>query len=172
VFGLSFPGPVGLAAGFDKKAEAVDALLAAGFGFVEAGTCTPRPQAGNPQPRLFRLREDKAVINRLGFNNPGKDVFVANLRARKRAGIVGANIGKNKDSADAVADYVTMLEACAPIADYITVNISSPNTKGLRDLQEKQALSHLLSALLEKRAAMGSRIPLLLKIAPDLAATD
>lgn len=171
-FGLHFPSPVGLAAGFDKNAEAVDGLLAQGFGFVEAGTCTPRPQAGNPKPRLFRLRQDGAVINRLGFNNRGKEAFVAHLRARRRAGVVGANIGKNKDSEDAIADYVTMLEAVAAHADYVTVNISSPNTEGLRALQERESLDALLGALASSRArlaeAQGRRVPLLLKIAPDL----
>lgn len=169
-FGLHFPSPVGMAAGFDKNAEVADALLAQGFGFVEVGTCTPKPQTGNAKPRMFRLQEDEAVINRLGFNNLGKYVFTTNLRAPKRAGIVGANIGKNKDSEDAIADYVTMLEAVRDSADYITVNISSPNTVGLRALQERQALDALLSALLDARGT--SRVPLLLKIAPDVAEAE
>lgn len=172
VFGMDFPSPVGLAAGFDKNAEALDALLGTGFGFIEEGTCTPRPQLGNPRPRIFRLGEDKAVINRLGFPSCGKEVFIANLKKRTHRGIMGVNIVKNRDSADAVADYVTLLEALAPYADYIAINVSSPNTKGLRDLQGKQALFALLSALIEKRAVMQSRIPLLLKIAPDLSEAE
>ncbi len=163
VFGLDFKTPLGLAAGFDKNAECINPLLALGFGFVEAGTCTPLPQGGNAKPRIFRLKEDEAVINRLGFNNSGREVFVRNLQKRRAAGVVGANIGKNKDSADAVDDYVTMLEAAQPYADYVTVNVSSPNTEGLRDLQERKALDELLAALLQKRTK-----PLLLKIAPDL----
>lgn len=159
-----------MAAGFDKNAEAVDALLAQGFGFVEAGTCTPKPQAGNPKPRMFRLTEDAAVINRLGFNGRGKDVFVANLRRRGGRGIVGANIGKNRDTQDTIADYVAMLEAVAPHVDYITVNISSPNTEGLRALQEKDALETLISALFATRSGMDRHLPLLFKIAPDLDA--
>lgn len=176
LFGLTFSSPVGLAAGFDKNAAVVDALLAQGFGFVEAGTVTPRPQAGNPRPRLFRLSEDRAIINRLGFNNQGLTAFVKHLRARKSDGIVGANIGKNKDSADAVADYVCGLEAVYPYADYVTINISSPNTPGLRALQQKESLNTLLAALMEKRdllsLAHGRRLPLMLKVAPDLGASQ
>ncbi|HEU5046775.1 MAG TPA: quinone-dependent dihydroorotate dehydrogenase [Rickettsiales bacterium] len=176
VFGLSFASPVGMAAGFDKHAEAVDALLAQGFGFVEAGTVTPLPQSGNPKPRLFRLPEDEAVINRFGFNSHGMHVFVKNLEKRRRAGIVGANIGKNKDSLDAVHDYATLLEGVYDKVDYITVNISSPNTVGLRDLQRKEALSGLVMEVENRRTKLAlahkKRKPLLYKIAPDLSDRD
>jgi dihydroorotate dehydrogenase len=170
LWGLEFPNPIGLAAGFDKNAVAADALLAQGFGFVETGTVTPLPQAGNARPRMFRLAEDAAVINRLGFNNGGAEAYARNLARRGHAGIVGANIGKNRDSADAVADYALMARRVAPLADYITVNVSSPNTQGLRDLQHKEALRALLGAVLQARdeGAGGRRVPLLLKIAPDL----
>lgn len=141
VFGLAFKNPVGLAAGFDKNARVVNRLLAQGFGFVEAGTVTPLPQLGNPRPRMFRLREDEAVINRLGFNNEGRDAFVANLKGRKRAGVLGVNIGKNKDCRDAVSDYLTGIEAVYPYADYITINISSPNTVGLRTYSKRRISS-------------------------------
>jgi dihydroorotate dehydrogenase len=175
-FGLSFANPVGLAAGFDKNAEAVKALLMQGFGFVEAGTVTPLPQPGNPHPRLFRLPEDNAIINRLGFNNKGVHVFAENLRKNKTNGVVGANIGKNKDSLDTMYDYVTSLEAVYPYADYITVNISSPNTVGLRDLQQKAALSELMQVVAKKRDELSSKHgghkPILYKIAPDLTPQD
>jgi len=168
-FGLHFKNPIGLAAGFDKNAVAIDALLAQGFGFVEAGTVTPRPQPGNPKPRIFRLGEDQAVINRLGFNNHGLKSFRQNFARRDtHAGIAGANIGKNKEATDAVADYVTGLHKVHGIADYITINISSPNTQGLRDLQQRDALGQLLAALAEARANYPARVPLLLKVAPDL----
>jgi dihydroorotate dehydrogenase len=166
-FGLDFPNPVGLAAGFDKDAEVPDAMARFGFGFVECGTVTPRPQAGNPRPRLFRLREDGAVINRMGFNNGGMDAAAANLRARRGKGIVGINIGANKDSADRIADYATCYAALAPLADYVTVNVSSPNTPGLRGLQNREELTRLLGSLMNLRATTVMR-PLLLKIAPDL----
>lgn len=169
LWNLPFANPVGMAAGFDKNAESVNPLLHQGFGFVEVGTCTPRPQEGNAKPRLYRLPKQKAVINRMGFNNKGAAVFVENLKRREAAGVVGANIGKNKTSDDAVADYVSMVEAVAPFSDYITINISSPNTTGLRDLQEKSALEALLSALCEARDKAGEKPPLLLKIAPDLS---
>ena len=172
LWGRSFPNPIGLAAGFDKNAEVPDAMLRFGFGFVETGTVTPRPQAGNPKPRLFRLTEDRALINRLGFNNQGLEAVQARLAARRgRPGLVGANIGKNKDSADAIADYVVGLRALAPLADYITVNVSSPNTPGLRDLQRKATLLSLIAALKDARAVAVPRDPppLLLKIAPDLS---
>lgn len=174
VFGLTFSNPVGIAAGFDKNAVAINGLLRQGFGFVECGTVTPLAQAGNPKPRIFRLTEDRAVINRLGFNNEGLEAFVRQFSARKpELGIAGANIGKNKDAADAVADYVTGLRRVHGIADYVTVNISSPNTKGLRDLQQREALEQLLAALLREREACrerdGRRVPLLLKVAPDLS---
>ena len=170
--GLKLENAVGLAAGFDKDAETPDAMLAAGFGFVECGTVTPLPQAGNPRPRLFRLDEDQAVINRLGFNNGGLEPFAARLAARRRRGIVGANIGANKDSADRIGDYVLGLTRLWGLADYFTVNISSPNTPGLRALQTRQALEDLLGRLGEARAALradGPDAPVFLKIAPDLA---
>jgi len=171
VAGLEFPNPVGLAPGYDKNAEVPDAMLALGFGFVEAGTITPRPQAGNPRPRLFRLAEDRAVINRMGFNNEGLATALQRLRARRgRPGIVGVNIGANKDSPDRIADYVTGTEAVAPLADYITVNISSPNTPGLRALQDKSALDELLAAVMAARGAGGP--PVFLKVAPDLEPAD
>lgn len=174
LFGLTFVHPLGLAAGYDKNAEALDALTRLGFAFVEAGSVTPRPQEGNPKPRLFRLAEDRAVINRMGFNNKGAEIFVRNLAKRaSSAGIVGANIGKNKDTIDAAADYVALLPKVAPHADYVTINISSPNTKGLRDLQEREQLDALLTAIVQSRAGIAAllnrRIPLLLKIAPDLS---
>lgn len=175
VFGLDFPNPLGLAAGYDKDAEAPDAAARLGFGFVEVGTVTPRPQAGNPRPRLFRLARERAVINRMGFNNAGLDVMRARLA--KRAGrpgagraILGANLGANKDSDDRIADYVAGLTALYALADYFVVNVSSPNTPGLRGLQEGAALGDLLGRLMAARAAMAGaeRKPLLLKVAPDL----
>ena len=177
--GLRLPNPVGLAAGFDKNAEAPDAMLAAGFGFVECGTVTPLAQAGNPRPRLFRLAEDQGVINRMGFNNQGLEAFAGRLRRRARRGVVGANIGANKDSADRIGDYVTGLRRLWGLADYFTVNISSPNTPGLRALQTRQALEELLGRLAEARAALKAQAadetadeaadaPVLLKVAPDL----
>ncbi|HEY4276525.1 MAG TPA: quinone-dependent dihydroorotate dehydrogenase [Rhizomicrobium sp.] len=167
VLGLDFPNPVGLAPGFDKDAEIPDAMLQLGFGFVECGTVTPLPQIGNPQPRLFRLPEDGAVINRMGFNNRGMDVAAARLSARRRQGIVGINIGANKESADRIADYARGFARLSPFADYVTANISSPNTPGLRGLQNKDELTRLLSVLVEARQKTGHK-PILLKIAPDL----
>jgi dihydroorotate dehydrogenase len=168
-FGLDFPNPIGLAAGFDKNAEVTEAMLALGFGFVEAGTVTPLPQQGNPKPRLFRLAEDRAVINRLGFNNRGLAAARARLLAvRDHPGIRGINIGANKDSADRIGDYVKGLSELGPLASYVTVNVSSPNTPGLRGLQDRPQLEALLSALAETRARLARRVPLLLKIAPDL----
>ena len=171
-FGLEFNNPVGLAAGFDKNASAVNGLLSQGFGFVEAGTVTPLPQSGNPKPRLFRLTEDEAIINRFGFNSEGVHVFAENLKKRKKSGIVGANIGKNKDSLDAIYDYSTTLSAIYDLVDYVTVNISSPNTIGLRSLQQKDALSALMLEIEKRRAelalASGKRKSILYKIAPDL----
>ena len=167
-FGLRFANPVGLAAGFDKNAQVPTAMRRFGFGFVECGTVTPRPQAGNPRPRLFRLTEDGAVINRMGFNNDGMEAAAARLAARKSGGIVGINIGANKDSADRIADYRTAFARLAPLADYVTVNVSSPNTPGLRGLQGKDELTALLSALTQERARLALSKPLLLKIAPDL----
>ncbi len=169
-FGLSFPNPIGLAAGFDKDARIPGAMAKFGFGFVECGTVTPRPQAGNPRPRLFRLSEDQAVINRMGFNNGGMEAAAANLKARRGRGIVGINIGANKDSADRIKDYALCFERLAPLADYVTVNVSSPNTPGLRGLQNKDELTRLLSTLVEARGRHGHK-PLLLKIAPDLDAS-
>ncbi|HVY00267.1 MAG TPA: quinone-dependent dihydroorotate dehydrogenase [Pseudorhodoplanes sp.] len=175
-FGLNFPNPVGVAPGFDKNAEAPDALLRLGFGFVEVGTVTPRPQAGNPRPRVFRLDADEAVINRLGFNNDGSQRVLARLAARAgRGGIVGVNIGANRDSADRVADYVRLIELFAPVASYVTVNISSPNTPGLRDLQQAKALDDLLARVIAARdrvSANAGPTPVLLKIAPDLSLND
>lgn len=171
--GLDLPNCVGLAAGFDKNAEVPDAMLAAGFGFVEAGTVTPLAQAGNPRPRLFRLTEDQAVINRMGFNNGGLEPFAQRLSARQgRGGVVGANIGANKDASDRIQDYVTGLTRLWGLSDYFTANISSPNTPGLRALQTKAALEELLGRLAETRAALkvasGADYPIFLKVAPDL----
>lgn len=165
--GLGFPSPVGLAAGFDKDAEVADAMLGLGFGFVEVGTLTPRPQAGNPRPRLFRLSEDRAAINRMGFNNRGQPDAADRLEGRDRGrGIVGVNIGPNKDSPDRIADYVAGIRAMTPVADYLTINISSPNTPGLRQLQDEGYLGALLSAVREARTVGGP--PIFLKVAPDL----
>ena len=167
VAGLGFPSPVGLAAGFDKDAEVVQAMLGLGFGFVEVGTLTPKPQQGNARPRLFRLREDKGVINRMGFNSRGQADALARLARRDRSrGIVGVNIGANKDSSDRVADYVAGVEAMSPVADYLTINISSPNTPGLRQLQDEGALKALLSAINQARTVGGPAV--FLKVAPDL----
>ncbi len=170
--GLELPNPIGLAAGFDKNAEVPDALLAAGFGFVECGTVTPKPQSGNPRPRLFRLTEDAAVINRMGFNNEGMHAFAARLQQRAmRLGVVGANVGANKDSADRAADYVACMQRVWRFCSYVTANISSPNTPGWRGLQERGALEDLLGRLREARGPLeaqhGTR-PLFLKVAPDL----
>ncbi|HAA93954.1 MAG TPA: dihydroorotate dehydrogenase (quinone) [Rhodospirillaceae bacterium] len=173
VAGLSFPNPIGIAAGFDKDAEVFTAMLNAGFGFAETGTVTPKPQAGNPKPRVFRLPEDKAVINRLGFNNGGLDAYADRLAARDQtAGIVGANIGRNKDSESAVADYVVGAKRVAPICDYLTINVSSPNTPGLRALQSKEALSELIVAVQKAVADANAAPPLFVKIAPDLTDQD
>jgi dihydroorotate dehydrogenase len=166
--GKRFPNPLGLAAGFDKDAEVPDAMRKFGFGFVECGTVTPLPQAGNPRPRLFRLIEDRAVINRMGFNNGGMEAAAARLAARKRAGILGINIGANKDSQDRIADYGKAFARLAPFADYVTVNVSSPNTPGLRGLQNKDELGRLLGSLTGERTRCALAVPLLLKIAPDL----
>lgn len=167
--GLELPNPVGLAPGFDKNAEVFGPMLKAGFGFVECGTVTPLPQAGNPRPRLFRLAEDRAVINRMGFNNDGLDAFAERL-ARRGPGIVGANIGANKDSADRIADYVTSLQRLWGQASYFTINISSPNTPGLRALQTRSALEELLGRIGEARASLPLQgaAPIFLKVAPDL----
>ena len=170
VAGMSFPNPIGVAAGFDKNAEVFAQMLGLGFGFAEVGTLTPLPQQGNPRPRLFRLAEDRGVINRLGFNNGGIEDAKPRLSGRRRNGIVGINIGANKDSFDRIADYVTGVRAMAQLADYPTVNISSPNTPGLRALQDKGALDELLAAVMEARG--GGRPPVFLKLAPDLEPAD
>src|SRR5580692_2578660 len=188
VFGLNFPNPVGIAAGFDKNAEVPNALLRLGFGFVEVGTITPLPQPGNPRPRLFRLDADHGVINRLGFNSQGADAALKRLAARAApsppspaseggwgGGIVGINVGANKDSADRVADYVQLIERFAAVASYVTVNISSPNTPGLRNLQQASVLDDLLARVVDARervAPNAGPTPVLLKIAPDLSLGD
>ena len=182
LWGLDLPNPVGLAAGFDKNAEVIAPMLAQGFGFVEAGSVTPKPQPGNPKPRLFRLTADRAVINRMGFNNLGLDAFAANLAQSRQGtnrprGIVGVNLGKNKDTADAASDYEIGAKRLAPMADYIVINVSSPNTPGLRALQGRK---HLVDLVARTRNALESALPfraerkppLLLKIAPDLADED
>lgn len=169
VAGLDMPNPVGLAAGFDKNANVVGPLSRAGFGFVEVGAATPRPQPGNPQPRLFRLTEDRAAINRFGFNNEGAEAIGARLAARKPTAVpVGLNLGANKDSADRAQDFARVLAVCGPHVDFATVNVSSPNTEKLRDLQGRAALSALLAGVMETRAALAHPIPVFLKIAPDL----
>jgi dihydroorotate dehydrogenase len=172
VAGLDFPNPIGLAAGYDKNAEVPEAMLRLGFGFTEVGTLTPKPQAGNPKPRIFRLVEDNAVINRLGFNNEGHEAAFRRLSALKTKGIVGVNIGANKDAEDRIADYVTGIRRFYGLARYFTVNISSPNTPGLRDLQARESLSALLTAVLDARRheadKAGRTVPVFLKIAPDL----
>jgi dihydroorotate dehydrogenase len=169
VAGLMLPNPVGLAAGYDKNAVAIAALTRAGFGFVEVGAATPRPQPGNPQPRLFRLTADRAVINRFGFNNEGAEVIAARLAARPQGPVpVGLNLGANKDSADRAGDFARVLAVCGPHVDFATVNVSSPNTERLRDLQGRAALSALLAGVMEARGLLPRRIPVFLKIAPDL----
>ena len=170
VAGIRFPNPLGMAAGYDKDAEVPDALLGLGFGFAEVGSITPLPQSGNPRPRLFRLVEDRAVINRMGFNNGGGQAAAARIAARQRRGVVGINIGANKDSADRIADYAQMTRIMAPLASYLAVNISSPNTPGLRALQDEGALTELLAAVMEARGANGP--PVFLKVAPDLEPAD
>ncbi len=175
--GLSFPNPVGVAAGFDKNAEAPDAMLARGFGFVEIGAVTPRPQPGNPKPRLFRLTEDRAAINRFGFNNEGLEAITARLRARQgKPGVVWANLGANKDSEDRAADYVAVMRGLWGLVDAMTINISSPNTEKLRDLQGKAALDALLARCVETRDELAAEsaieTPVLLKIAPDLSEAE
>lgn len=170
--GLDLPNPLGLAAGFDKNARAVDALLRLGFGFVEIGAATPLPQPGNPRPRLFRLSEDRAVINRFGFNNDGAEVIAARLAARRRAGVVGLNLGANKESTDRAGDFARVLARCGAHVDFATVNVSSPNTEKLRDLQGAAALRALLSGVMAARDDLPRRVPVFLKIAPDLDAQE
>jgi dihydroorotate dehydrogenase len=175
-FGLNFPNPIGMAAGFDKSAEAPDALLRLGFGFIEIGSVTPKPQIGNPRPRLFRLERDEAVVNRMGFNNDGAEIVLRRLAARAHlGGIVGVNVGANKDAADRVADYVRLIETFAPVASYFTVNVSSPNTPGLRNLQQAGALDDLLAKVIDARERVRQNAgdsPVLLKIAPDLSLSE
>lgn len=166
--GLDLPNPVGLAAGFDKNAMAVDPLLKSGFGFIEVGAVTPRPQPGNPKPRLFRLTEDQAVINRFGFNNDGMEAVALRLAARTQPGVVGINLGANKDSENKAEDFQLVLAHCGPFVDFATVNVSSPNTEKLRDLQGKDDLFSLLSGVMETNSKLESPIPIFLKVAPDL----
>ena len=168
VLGLNFPNPIGLAAGYDKNAEVPDGLLKLGFGFVEVGTVTPRPQRGNAKPRLFRLSQDRALINRMGFNNAGQEALARRLAHRPRRGVLGINIGANKDSSDRIADYRTGFQRFVELADYVTVNVSSPNTPGLRGLQNRSELEALLTMLERERRRLGRSTPLLLKIAPDI----
>jgi dihydroorotate dehydrogenase len=171
IWGRTLPNPVGLAAGFDKNGEVCDAMLGYGLGCVEVGTITLRPQSGNPRPRVFRLRRERALINRLGFNNEGLNVVAERLAKRRgRAGCVGVNIGPNRDSTDPIADCATMTQALAALADYLVINISSPNTPGLRDLQQEAAFRTLLAAVLGARAGTKAHVPILVKIAPDLDA--
>jgi dihydroorotate dehydrogenase len=178
VFGITFPNPIGLAAGLDKNAEHLDALDALGFGFIEVGTVTPRPQAGNDRPRLFRLPRHEAIINRMGFNNAGVDALVRNVQRSSYHGVLGINIGKNKDTPNekAASDYLLCLTRVYELASYVTVNISSPNTQGLRDLQEEATLRRFISVLREAQERLGSqhgrRKPMLLKIAPDLSEAE
>jgi dihydroorotate dehydrogenase len=175
-FGLNFYNPIGMAAGFDKHGEVTDAVLRLGFGFVEVGTVTPKPQSGNPRPRLFRLERDEAVINRFGFNSEGADTVLRRLAARAHlGGIVGINVGANKDSSDRAADYVSLIETFAPVASYFTVNVSSPNTPGLRSLQQASALDDLLARVIDARERVRKNAgdsPVLLKIAPDLSLAE
>jgi dihydroorotate dehydrogenase len=166
--GLALPNPVGLAAGFDKNAEALGALSRAGFGFIEVGAVTPRPQPGNPRPRLFRLSEERAVINRFGFNNAGMEAAAARLAQRPRDAVIGLNLGANKDSADRAADFAQVLAHCGAHLDFATVNVSSPNTERLRDLQGAEALAALLAGVMAARDTLPRPIPVFLKIAPDL----
>jgi len=171
LFGLDFPNPVGMAAGFDKDARVARGLLRMGFGFVEVGTLTPRAQSGNQSPRIFRSAQDRAIINRLGFNNDGQEAALERLKAGA-GGIVGVNLGAGRDSADRIGDYVTGIERMGPVASYFTINISSPNTPGLRDLQAPDALAALLARLQAARSALPRKPPLLIKLAPDLADED
>lgn len=171
--GLTLPNPLGLAAGYDKNATALAPLSRAGFGFVEVGAATPRPQPGNPKPRLFRLTEDRAAINRFGFNNDGADAIATRLAARQRGRVpVGLNLGANKDSTDRAADFARVLATCGPHVDFATVNVSSPNTEKLRDLQGRAALTALLQGVMDIRAQLAHPIPVFLKIAPDLTPDD
>src|SRR6516162_2031943 len=168
LFGLTFPNPIGVAAGYDKDARVYNPLFAMGFGFAEAGTVTPKPQSGNPRPRVFRLTRERAIVNRLGFNNAGHTAALVRLASRPPKGILGINIGANRESADPIADYVAGVRAFGTLASYLAINISSPNTPGLRGLQAPARLDALLAAVMEARAALPQPIPLLVKLAPDL----
>ncbi len=172
LWGRDFPNPLGLAAGYDKDARVPEAMLRFGFGFVETGTVTPRPQSGNAKPRVFRLDQDKAIVNRMGFNSGGLEALVGRLSRHRGSGIIGVNLGKNRDSTDAISDYEEGIRRTAKLADYLVINISSPNTEGLRDLQRRANLETLLAPLLRAREASGSRVPLLVKVAPDLTMTE
>ena len=172
LFGLTFPNPIGVAAGYDKDARVYNALLSMGFGFAEAGTITPEPQTGNPRPRVFRLVKERGVINRLGFNSGGHAAALALIASRPATGVLGVNIGANKTSADAIADYRAGVRAFAPLASYLTINISSPNTPGLRDLQAPDRLDALLEAVMAERAAAARHVPVLVKLAPDIHDAD
>lgn len=172
VAGLAMPNPVGLAAGFDKNAIALHALSKTGFGFLEVGAATPRPQEGNLKPRLYRLTQDQAAINRFGFNNEGMEPIAARLTQRPIGGVIGLNLGANKDSGDKANDFATVLTRCGPLVDFATVNVSSPNTEKLRDLQGQAALTALLARVIEARAALMKPIPVFLKIAPDLSTEE
>ena len=170
--GIDLPNPLGLAAGFDKNGEAIGPLLGAGFGFIEIGGVTPRPQPGNPRPRVFRLKEDQAVINRLGFNSDGAIAVAERLKLRRRQGVVGLNIGPNRDSADWAGDYVSVLETCGEFVDFATVNVSSPNTEGLRSLQDAEPLTALIDAVIAARDRLANRPRIFLKVSPDISDTD
>ncbi len=170
--GLDLPNPIGLAAGFDKNAQAIAPLLKTGFGFIEVGAATPEPQDGNPKPRLFRLKEDRASINRFGFNNDGMQVIADRLSRRPKTGIVGLNLGANKTSSHRAIDYVKVLEHCGPFVDFATINVSSPNTEKLRDLQGRSALTALVAGVMETRDQLDIKIPIFLKVAPDLTPAD
>jgi dihydroorotate dehydrogenase len=172
IAGLELPNPVGLAAGFDKNATAIAPLLQSGFGFIEVGAATPLPQPGNPRPRLFRLTPDRAAINRFGFNNEGAQAIAARLAQRPQQGVVGLNLGANKTSADRAADYASVFRTCAAHVDFVTVNVSSPNTEKLRDLQGKAALSALLQGVMQVRQGLEHPVPVFLKIAPDLTSDE
>lgn len=172
IAGISMDNPIGIAAGFDKNAQALNGLAQSGFGFVEVGAVTPRPQPGNPKPRLFRLTEDQAVINRFGFNNDGMDIVAKRLSQRPKNTVIGLNLGANKDSVDRAQDYQTVLRHCGAYLDFATVNVSSPNTEKLRDLQGKDALMSLLKGVIETRNDMSSFVPIFLKIAPDLSESE
>ena len=170
--GIDLPNPLGLAAGFDKNGEAIGPLLGAGFGFIEIGGVTPRPQPGNPRPRVFRLKEDLAIINRLGFNSEGAIAVAERLKVRRRQGVVGLNIGPNRNSADWTGDYVSVLETCGGFVDFATVNVSSPNTEGLRSLQDSEPLTALIDAVMTARDRLANRPRIFLKVSPDISDSD